>query len=308
MKDKAKKNRRLRTISFFRKTAVVLVVGFAAIGLQAQNNVKTITVSTPKIANSLVEKWAAEYSKGNPDVAVKFVKADVAGDLTLAVNDGEKGDKKQVNVGQTAVLPVVSDKNIIFGKQLKNGITGDEFRKILFGSELEQSEDDGSKPISYTVYTQSAQSATTKVLLDYFGKKEVEIPGVIVTGDDKYLIESVLNDSTGISYGNLSLIYEPASRQPVKGLRILPIDPDNSGKLKKEEQVYSNLDQLVSFLENTRPQAIPTSYLSFSLNKKETNPLVEDFVNWVKISGQQFNHQFGFLKASDEKDPTLTQK
>jgi ABC-type phosphate transport system substrate-binding protein len=308
MKDKAKKNRRLRTISFFRKTAVVLVAGFAAMGLQAQNNVKTITVSTPKFANSLVEKWAAEYSKENPDIAIKFVKADVAGDLTLTVNGGEKGDKKQVNVGLTAVLPVVSDKNIIFGKQLKNGITGDEFRKILFGSELEQSEDDGSKPVSYTVYTQPAQSATTKVLLSYFGKKEVEIPWVIVTGDDKYLIESVLNDSTGISYGNLGLIYEPASRQPVKGLRILPIDPDNSGKLKKEEQVYSNLDQLVSFLENTRPETIPTSYLSFSINKKETNPLVEDFVNWVKISGQQFNHQFGFLKASDEKDSTLTQK
>lgn len=308
MKDKAKKNRKLRTISFFRKIVFTLLAGLTAAGLQAQNNVKTITVSAPKFANSLVEKWAAEYSKGNPDVAIKFVKADIAGDLVLTVNDGEKSDKKQVNVGLTVILPVVSDKNIIFGKQLKNGITDDEFRKILFGSELEQSEDDGSKPVAYTVYTQPAQSATTKVLLSYFGKKEVEIPGVIVTGDDKYLIESVINDSTGISYGNLSQIYESQNRQPVKGLRILPIDPDNSGKLKKEEQVYSNLDQLVSFLESARPRTIPTSYLSFSINKKETNPLVEDFINWVKISGQQFNHQYGFLKANDEKDPTLTQK
>ncbi len=107
-----------------------------------------------------------------------------------------------------------------------------------------------------------------------------------------------------MSYGNLGFIYDLASRcTGKKEFVFLPIDPDNNGKLKKEEQIYDNLDQLMTFLENTKPKTIPTSYVGFSFNKKESNAWVADFVNWVKISGQQFNHQYGFLKASDEKDP-----
>lgn len=311
MKAKEKKNNQLWKLKFqnyFGKPFLISALLVLSLIADAQNNSKVITISGSRIVHSLIEKWASEYKKANPDISVKLVKEGAPGDLTLTLNSDEKNEKKLINVGAISVLPVVSEKNPIFDKQVRNGVTKEEIKKIFLGNEANQSEEQKISPETYTIYTQSAQSATTKVLLGYLGESVPEISGVIVTGDDKYLIESVLNDSTGVTYGNLGQVYDLINRSPLKGIRIIPIDPDNSGKLKKEEQIFGNLDQLISFLENTRPKTIPTSYLRLSINKRETNSLATDFANWVKISGQQFNHQYGFLKNNEEKDPALTQK
>lgn len=311
MKAKEKKNNQLWKLKFqnyFGKPFLISALLVLSLIADAQNNSKVITISGSRIVHSLIEKWASEYEKANPDISVKLVKEGAPGDLTLTLNSDEKNEKKLINVGAISVLPVVSEKNPIFDKQVRNGVTKEEIKKIFLGNEANQSEEQKISSETYTIYTQSAQSATTKVLLGYLGESVPEISGVIVTGDDKYLIESVLNDSTGVTYGNLGQVYDLINRSPLRGIRIIPIDPDNSGKLKKEEQIFGNLDQLISFIENTRPKTIPTSYLRLSINKRETNSLATDFANWVKISGQQFNHQYGFLKNNEEKDPALTQK
>jgi len=319
MKTTEKKNNNLwKTTSsdYFGKTTLIIAAIVFCMSSQAQNASKTITIVESKFANPLVEKWANEYSKANSGVTIKFVKntaQNIQSDLTLTVNvplpDVENSSTKLVNVGRVAVLPVVNEKNSLFDKQFSNGIKQDELKNIFLSNESDQldSEKESAKAPTYTVYSQTPQSATAKVLIDHFGHSNAELGGVIVTGNDKYLIESVLSDSTGVTYGNLSLIYDLNNREVLKGIKILPIDPDNSGRLKKEELVYNNLDQLISFLESSKNKAIPSTDISFSFNKKNSNPLVEDFVNWVKMSGQQFNHQYGFLKSSDEV-PALTQK
>lgn len=299
---------------YFGKAILIMAIMAVCVSLQAQNASKTITISGSKFANPLIEKWASEYSKANSGVTIKFVKNTEQSELALTVNTPSQSDEKSatklVNVGRLAILPVANEKNTLFDKQIRNGIKQEEFKNIFLGIETDEfdSEQKSTTEPLYTVYSQTPQSATAKVLIDHFGKSVTELAGILVTGDDKYLIESVLSDSTGVSYGNLSLIYDLKNREPLKGIKILPIDPDNSGRLKKEELVYSNLDQLITFLESSKNKAIPSEEISFSFNKKNSSPLVEDFVNWVKISGQQFNHQYGFLKTSDDKDPALTQK
>jgi len=317
MKTTEKKISKLRKAGvseYVGKATLVMAIMAICISLQAQNASKTITIAGSKFANPLIEKWASEYSKANSGVTIKFVKNTEQSELSLTVNTPSQSDEKSaaklVNVGRVAVLPVANEKNTLFDKQFKNGIKQEEFKNIFLGivtDEFDSEEKSITEPL-YTVYSQTPQSATAKVLIDHFGKSVSELAGILVTGDDKYLIESVLSDSTGVSYGNLSLIYDLNNRTPLKGIKILPIDPDNSGRLKKEELVYSNLDQLITFLESSKNKAIPSEEISFSFNKKNSSPLVEDFVNWVKISGQQFNHQYGFLKTSDDKDPALTQK
>jgi len=305
---------KIRVSEYSGKAALTIALLAVCISLQAQNTSKTITIAGSKFANPLIEKWASEYSKANSGVTIKFVKNTEQSELALTVNTPSQSDEKStaklVNVGRVAVLPVANEKNVLFDKQFKNGIKQEEFKNIFLGivtDNFDSEEKSATEPL-FTVYSQAPQSATAKVLIDHFGKSVSELAGILVTGDDKYLIESVLSDSTGVTYGNLSLIYDLNNRAPLKGIKILPIDPDNSGRLKKEELVYSNLDQLISFLESSKNKAIPSEEISFSFNKKNSSPLVEDFANWVKISGQQFNHQYGFLRSNDDKDPVLTQK
>ena len=306
--------RETRVTEYIGKATLVMAIMLVCISLKAQNTNKTITISGSKFANPLIEKWASEYSKANLGVTIKFVKNTEQSELALIVNttspSDEKSTTKQVNVGRLAVLPIANEKNKLFDKQFKNGIKQEEFKNIFLGivtDELDPEQKSAAEPL-YTVYSQTPQSATAKVLIDHFGKSVSELAGILVTGDDKYLIESVLGDSTGVTYGNLGHIYDLNNRAPLKGIKILPIDPDNSGRIKKEELVYDNLDQLISFLESSKNKSIPSEDISLTYNKKDSNPLVEDFVSWVKISGQQFNHQYGFLRTSDDKDSAITQK
>lgn len=316
--EKKKRNlRKARFLGYFGKATLIIVALAFCMNLRAQNESKALTIEESKFANPLIEKWASEYLKLNAGVTIKFVKStaqNVQSDLALNVNvplpDAENSNTKLVNVGRLAVLPVANEKNTLFDKQIRNGIKQEEFKNIFLGivnDEFDSEQKSAAEPL-YTVYSQTQQSATAKVLIDHFGQSTSELGGVIVTGNDKYLIESVLSDSTGVTYGNLGFIYDLNNREVLKGIKILPIDPDNSGRLKKEELVYNNLDQLITFLESTKNKAIPSSEISFSFNKKNSNSLAEDFVNWVKISGQQFNHQYGFLRTSDDKDPSITQK
>lgn len=282
----------------------------------AQNAPQTITITESKFANLLVEKWVGEYTKANPDITFRFVKnSDQAqSDLSLTVNIPNKAEgrsnKNQVTVGRVAILPIANEKNSSFEKQLKNGIKQQELKSIFLrlDQDLFDSEGETANEPLYTVYTQTPGAATAQVLLNHFGQASSDLNGVIVTGDDKYLLESVLVDSTGVTYSNLGQIYDLNKRTPIHGIKILPIDPDDNGRLKKEELIYNNLDQLITFLEASKSKTIPTDDVSFSYNKKNNNPLVEDFVNWVANSGQKFNHQYGFLRSDEEIDRTLTQK
>ena len=313
MKKTERKNSNLLVIKlkdYIGSAMFIMVAMISCNSVLAQNTPQTITITGSKFANPLIEKWTNEYSKVNSDVKFKYVKSADKSDLALTVNTSQNPDKstlKLVNVGRVAVLPVTNERNTLFNKELKNGIKQEELKNIFLGLEVDPGEEPAEKPL-FTVYTQTTQSATAKVLIDHFGQSTSELNGVIVTGDDKYLIESVLDDSTGVTYGNLGVIYDLNNRAPLKGIKILPIDQDNNGRLKKEELIYNNLDQLITYLESSKIKSIPSNDISFSYTKENKNPLVEDFVNWVRVSGQQYNHQFGFLRANDDKDPTLTQK
>lgn len=301
-----------QSINICVKHLVIFALSFCSLSLQAQKANQTITISGSQFADPLIKKWTSEYAKVNSGVTFKFVKnasQNEVADLNLTVSKSGKNEKgeieNQVNVGRLAVLPVANVHNTLVSKQMKNGVRQEELKKIFLQPDL--GEEQTEEAFLYTVYTQTPQSVTANVLSDHFGKPASELIGVTVAGEDKYLIESVLNDSTGVTYSNLGLIYDLTNRVPLAGLKILPIDLDNNGRLKKEELIYDNLDQVITFLESTKNNTIPIDDFSFSYNSKNNNPVVADFVNWVTISGQQFNHQFGFLKTGDEMSHVLTQ-
>ena len=316
-------NEEKKFILFLKSTMTVkqlLIIGLmmCCFNMQAQKAKQTITISGAQFTSSLVEKWISEYSKVNPDVAISFVKSskqNKSTDLKLSVNTSDENGfdaiENRIIVGRLAVLPIANEKNRYFAKQLKNGIKQDELKNIFLKRDPNSADDPEEEKAEvplYTVYTQTTQSTSAKVLVDHFGKKSPEMNGVIVTGDDKFLVESVLGDSTGVTFSNLGLIYDLSNRTPLNGIKILPIDPDNKGHLKKEKLIYNNLDQLITYLETSKNKSIPTESISFNFDPKNKNPLVSDFVNWVNHSGQAYNHQFGFLKTTDEIDRTLTQK
>jgi len=282
----------------------------------AQSKDQIISITGTQFTYPLIKRWISEYSKINPELKFKLISdqenSDKA-DLKIIAHTPEKGEiadnKTLTKVGRIAILPITNEKNKSFTKEFKKGVKQDGLKAIFMkdARELNQDQKKDKEP-EYTVYTKTPQSCAAKVISSYLGYPSDDLNGIYVTGDDSYLITSLLEDSTGVSYNNLGLIYDLDKRIPVSGIKVLPIDLNNNGRLDKEEQIYGDLDQVITYLEDSKSTSIPTDNVSFVADSKQANPEVSNFLNWVKVSGQEYNHKYGFLNNTGSKNSVLTQK
>lgn len=310
-------SRYLNPVEKMGKGMLVIMAAMCFMQANAQEKKQVITINGISFAHPLIERWISEYSKIKPDLGFRLIRnQENTGQIDLNVidytPDGKEAGKNKslVRVGRYAVLPITNEKNPSFSKEFKKGIGQKGLKSIFLKSDWKEDElekENAGEP-AYTVYTKTPQSHTAKLISGYLGKPDEELQGVYVTGDDKYLITSVLEDSTGVTYNNLGLIYDLEKRTPLEGIKILPIDLNDNGRLDKEEQIYGNLDQVLASLENSKKAQVPTDYVSFVTDLKASNPEVADFINWVRESGQEYNHQYGFLSIQASSYNSLSLK
>ena len=295
---------------------LMMVIMICCLESNAQNKNKVVSITGTQFTYPLIEKWIAEYAKINPGLKFNLIKDQENsdnGDLKVIAHTPDKGEiasnKTLIDVGRFAILPITSGKNPSFSKEFKKGVKLNGLKAIFMKGEADYNSAEGKeKEPEFTVYSKTPQSCVAKVISAYLGSPSEDLKGIFVTGDDKFLITSLLEDSTGVSYSNLGYIYDLKNRNPLIGIKILPIDLNNNGRLDKEEQIYGNLDEVITYLENSRSTSIPTDHVSFVTDGKILNPDIQDFLSWVKTSGQEFNHQYGFLYNNSAKNIALTQK
>jgi phosphate transport system substrate-binding protein len=305
-----------RTSEMIKAGMFIMIAIIYCMNVNAQESAQIINISGAKIAYPLIEKWISEYSKTNTGVSFRLIKNPGENDkinlrvsaYTRGKND-ISGSETLVTVGRYALLPITNEKNQILSKQIKNGIGQKGLKEIFLKKEDDWGEESKDKTLSsLKVYIKTSQSPSAKVLADYLGKPSTDLNGVFVVGDDIYLTSSILKDTTGISYNTLGLIYDLTSRLPISGLKVLPIDLNNDGRLEEDEQVYGNLDKVIFLLENSKCRAIPTDYVGFIFDSFQESAEVINFVNWVITKGQQYNHSYGFLSDnSTNKNSFITE-
>jgi phosphate transport system substrate-binding protein len=295
---------------------MIMITVMGCFNITAQHTEKTVNIYGTRFTYPLIEKWISEYSKSNPGVSFKLMKNPGKNekiDIKVIANvpdDNEiSGEEKLVTVGRNALLPIANEKNRILSKQFKNGIGRKLLKEIFVKRDNEWSEDSKNKSLAgLQVYARTPQSCSSKILAGYFGRPATDLNGILIAGDDSYLTSSILKDTTGVSFNNLGLIYDLHNRLPLTGVKILPIDLNDNGKLEKEEQVYDNLDQVITLLETTKSKAIPVDNVNFIYDPGHAGVEVRDFVNWVVNNGQQYNHLCGFLKDIGNKNSSLSLK
>lgn len=260
----------------------------------------------------LIEKWITEYIKVNPGSQLKLLKkgenntdsANVS-IVSYKLDDTKlKESDSYVQVAEYALLPIANEANPLVKKVAKKGLEEKQMKDIFIKSgddEFLTNEELAKKKEKnpYTLYTRATASCASISFANHFVTKWDNINGKGISGDDKHLLQAVLKDTNGVSYNNLGYIYDLQTRLPVKGIAILPIDINQNGRLDKEEQVYANLDQVITYLENHQEEkGIPTAYVNFVFDKSKTNETLKSFLNWVLTEGQKYNHELGFFNYS----------
>jgi ABC-type phosphate transport system substrate-binding protein len=264
---------------------------------------RTIYVESAKYTLPLLEKWITEYGKSNPEVQVKQAEKNAENiDLRIIASvNTENGcyseDGQSITyVGRSALLPVTAKENPLYEQIVRKKFGKKELERLFFDDDPLSDEDSSKDRFKgqLTVYSGSGKASGATFFASYFGHASSDFRGKKIQGDDIYLLHAIGKDPTGITFNNLSYIYDLTNRQVKNEIALLPIDV----KKNQFEVIRSgNLDKTIALLENEKVELVPVLNIGFVGNEQAD---AKHFLKWIISEGQKFNHEFGFLQM-DEK-------
>jgi phosphate transport system substrate-binding protein len=296
-------------------TGSILCLSFA-LQVQASNNSNQFSLAADKALEPLARAWINGYQNINPQVKINLVTPDNEDSQVIRLFE-QNGPLPLAETGvliflagRQAILPVIHAQNPHFDKELKRGLKPAKIRELFFSDESDWlPEGPIKKETGYQIYSPVPHSTVATAFSGYFNKPASDLKGIFISGNDSHLLSVVQNDQSGITYSRLSLIYDPVTREPLNGLKILPLDLNENGRLDRNELIFDNLENLNQFTTSDLSQLLPAINVNLSVQKDLLeDQAIGDFTNWVLGPGQIINVQHGYLSNGEIKPVQLTQK
>lgn len=276
----------------------------------------TISISGAFALYPLAVRWAEEFRKLNPGVKIDISAGGAGKGMTDALSqmvdigmvsrevypEETKKGAFVIAVTKDAVVPTISAANPVLADILKKGIKKDAANKIFVTGTVKtwgQAIGTNSK-IPVRAYTRSDACGAAESWAKYFGKKQEDLLGVGVFGDPGLAL-AVQKDPLSIGYNNIGYAYDAKTKKPNPGIKILPIDINNNGKIDADENFYNTLDEIIAAIANGKYPSPPARDLYFVTAGKPTKKALIAFIKWVLTDGQKYVHEAGYINLSKEK-------
>jgi phosphate transport system substrate-binding protein len=299
--------------------AILLISSLSSGRLDAQpkDDLKgNISISGAFALYPLTVKWAEEFKKIHP--GVKFdISAGGAGkgmtdalakmvDIGLVSREINPDEVKKgafaVAVTKDAVVPTVSAANPNIKDILANGLDREAAINIFItGKTKTWGQAIGTKSaVPIRIYTRSDACGAGETWAKYLGKKQEDLLGVGVFGDPG-LAQAVSKDPSGIAYNNIGYAYDAKTKQPNPGVKVIPLDVNNNGKIDPEENFYSTMDELVNAIAAGKYPSPPARDLYFVTSGKPVKKELVEFIRWSLTEGQKYVFESGYINLPKEK-------
>ncbi len=260
-------------------------------------------------------KWAEEFKKVHPKVTID-VQAGGAGkgladalagmvDVGMVSREIHPTEVQKgafaVSVVKDAVVPTINAANPFLKDLQAQGLK----REALAALWLEKTPPAWETLLGRTgktqvrVYTRSDACGAAETWAAYFGKRQEDLGGIAVYGDPG-VADAVRRDVASIGYNNVNFAYDAASKKPVAGIAVLPIDVDGNGKIDPGENFYALRDDLTKAIAEGRYPSPPARPLYFVTKGKPAKPVLVEFLRWALTDGQKFVPETGYINLSAE--------
>ena len=276
----------------------------------------TISLSGAWALYPMAVRWAEEFRKIYPDVRIDLSAGGAGKGITDALNDmvdmgmvSREIYKEEINKGaypiavtKDAVVPVINASNPSVNTILSKGLRKDAGNNIwitgMYKTWAQAFGIKGTTPIH--VYTRSDACGAAEVWAKYFGKKQEDLLGSGVYGDPGLAL-AVKKDPLGIGFNNIGYAYDSKTKKQLSGIRVLPIDINNDGRIAPDENFYDSMDDLITAIANGKYPSPPARELYFVTNGKPKKELVIKFLSWILTEGQKYVNESGYITLSKEK-------
>lgn len=264
----------------------------------------------------MVIKWADEFKKIHPKVKMD-ISAGGAGkgitdalanqvDIGMVSRDINTEELKKgayaIAVTKDAVVATVSGSNPQLKDILTHGLKKSNANDIWITGKIKTwgAAFNIKSGAPLRVYTRSDAAGAAESWAKYFGKKQEDLLGVGVFGDPG-VAQAVKKDALGIGFNNIGYVYDAKTKQPNPGIRVVPLDINNNGKIDPEEDFYGTLDQLLNAIASGKYPSPPARDLYFVTKGKPTNKTLVAFIRFVLTDGQKYVNASGYINFSKEK-------
>jgi ABC-type phosphate transport system substrate-binding protein len=150
------------------------------------------------------------------------------------------------------------------------------------------------------VYTRSDACGASEIWAKYLGNyTQEDLKGTGVYGDPG-LAEAVKKDQLGIGYNNLNYVYDMATGEQISGLRVIPIDLNENGRIDADEDFYANKTLLTTAVATGRYPSPPARDENL-VTKDEFKGIAREFVRWILTGGQKYCSEVGYVALPEEK-------
>jgi ABC-type phosphate transport system, periplasmic component len=276
-----------------------------------------ISISGAFALYPMVIRWADEYRKINPGVRFDISAGGAGKGISDALNgmveigmvsreiypEEVKKGAFPIAVTKDAVVAVVSELNPALNDIMTKGLTKDAANNIwITGRYKTWAQAFGSKSSSPVhIYTRSDACGAAEMWAKFFSKKQEDLLGVGVFGDPG-LAQAVRKDPLGIGYNNIGYAYDAITRKQIKGLRVVPIDLNNNGKIDSDEDFYTSMNDLIAAIASGKYPSPPSRELYFVMKgSPKNNKVLTEFIRWVLTDGQKFVNEAGYISLPKEK-------
>ncbi|MCQ2199726.1 MAG: substrate-binding domain-containing protein [Paludibacteraceae bacterium] len=264
----------------------------------------------------LAVKWAEDFQKLHPNVRIE-VEGGGAGkgmtdalsgqvDFGMVSREVSEAEIQKGAVGfpvaKDAVVPTINEKNPLYAEIVKRGITAEQAKKIwIDGSIKTWGEFVGnSETTTISVFTRSDACGAAETFAKWFGKHQEDLGGDGVYGDPG-VANAVQKNVNSLGLNNIGYVYDNNTKEPLPGIRVLPIDVNENGQIDPEEDFYASKDSLTKAIADGKFPSPPARDLYLVSNGVPTNPVVVAFLKYVLTEGQQVNDGVGYVSISQDK-------
>ena len=275
-----------------------------------------ISISGAFALYPLAVKWAEEFQKLHPEVKIEVdgggagkgmtdVLADQV-DIAMVSREVSDEEAKKGAIGfptaKDAVVPTINEKNPFYAQLVKHGITQQAATDIWINGTIKTwgqllGTQDQTK---IAVFTRSDACGAAETFAKWLGKHQEDLLGEGVNGDPG-VATAVSKNPLSIGLNNIGYAYDNNTLKPLPGIRVLPVDSNNNGKIDPDEDFYASKDQITKAIAEGRYPSPPARDLYLVTKGLPTNPVVIAFLKYVLTDGQDLNAPVGYIEIPQEK-------
>ena len=276
-----------------------------------------ISISGAFALYPMVIRWADEYKKINPGVRFDISAGGAGKGISDALNgmveigmvsreiypEELKNGAFPIAVTKDAVVAVINESSPSLNEIMIKGLKKDAANNIwITGRYTTWAQAFGAKSASpIHIYTRSDACGAAEMWAKFFGKKQEDLLGVGVFGDPGLAL-AVKKDPLGIGYNNIGYAYDATTRKQIKGLRVVPIDLNNNGKIDSDEDFYTSMDDLIAAIASGKYPSPPARELYFVMKgNPKNNKVLTEFIRCVLSDGQKLINEAGYISLPKER-------